>query len=149
MNCQKYHIRADTIAFMNTRIRVVAMVSLVAMAALAQEEKKTAPQYEMRMYVFGTLKRGPNAGKGDKAEQDKIQAGHMANIQKMAAAGKLIVAGPMGDDGDLRGIFIFDAKSVDEVKAMAEEDPAIKAGRLVLELHPWYAAAGLRVSGPK
>lgn len=72
----------------------------------------------------------------------------MANIRKMAAAGKLIVAGPMGDDTDLRGIFIFKAKSPDEVRAMAEEDPAIRAGRLVLELHPWFAAAGLRVNDP-
>ena len=70
----------------------------------------------------------------------------MANIRKMAAAGKLIVAGPMGDNTDLRGIFIFNAKSPDEVRTMAEEDPAIKAGRLVLELHPWFAAAGLRVN---
>jgi len=32
---------------------------------------------------------------------------------------------------------------------MVDEDPAVKAGRLVVELHPWFAAAGLRVNPPK
>ena len=131
------------------RHRLLALIPLTALLAAAADEKKPEPQYEMRVYVLGLLKRGPNACKGDKAEQDRFQEGHMANIRKMAAAGKLIVAGPMGDNGELRGIFIFDAKSVEEVKAMAEEDPSIQSGRLILELHPWYAAAGLRVNGPK
>lgn len=125
-------------------VLVAAAVLLFAQAA----DEKNPPQYEMRMYVLGLLKAGPNTS-GTKEEIAKIQEGHMANIKKMAASGKLLVAGPMGDRGELRGIFIFDAKTVDEVKAMAEEDPAIKAGRLVLELHPWYAAAGLKVSPPK
>ena len=73
----------------------------------------------------------------------------MANIRKMAATGKLIVAGPFSDDGDLRGVFIFKLKSVEEAKAMVDEDPAVKAGRLVVEFHPWFAAAGLKVDPPK
>ena len=129
----------------------VMITALLAGAGLlfAQAEAKPEPKYEMRMYVLGLLKKGPSSGTGTKEEAAKIQAGHMANIRKMADAGKLIVAGPMGDNGDLRGIFIFDAKTVDEVKAMAENDPAIQAGRLVLELHPWFAAAGLKVDLPK
>jgi len=65
--------------------------------------------------------------------------GHMAHIEKMADTGKLIVA----------GVFIFMLKSVDEARAMVDADPAVKAGRLVVELHPWFAVAGLRVNDPK
>ena len=124
---------------------------LLAAPLFAADEKpatKAEPQFEMTTYVLGFLKKGPNWGQGSKEESARIQDGHMANIRKMAAAGKLIVAGPMGDDTDLRGIFIFKAKSPDEVLAMCAEDPAIKAGRLLLELHPWFAAAGLRVNDP-
>jgi alpha-L-fucosidase 2 len=73
----------------------------------------------------------------------------MANIRRMAAAGKLTVAGPFSDGGDMRGMFIFNNTTMDEARALADTDPAVKAGRLVLELHPWYAGAGLRVNPPQ
>src|SRR5205807_3963595 len=126
----------------------LAHLLLIGLTVFAADEKKPEPKYEMRIYVLGLLRKGPNAGQGTKEEAEKIQEGHMANIRKMAETGKLIVAGPMGDNGDLRGIFIFDAKSPDEVRDMVNQDPAIQAGRLIVELHPWYAAAGLRVNGP-
>lgn len=121
---------------------------LLAGLVLNAADQKSEPKFEMRNYVLGLLRKGPNSAQGTKEEAAKIQEGHLANIRKMAEAGKLIVAGPMGDNGDLRGIFIFDAKSPEEVRDMINQDPAIQSGRLVVELHPWLAAAGLRVSGP-
>jgi uncharacterized protein len=126
---------------MRFRLAVLFAIS----AALLSGE----PKYEMGHYVMGLLRRGPNAGTGDQAERERIQEGHMANIRKMAATGKLIVAGPFEDNGDLRGIFIFQGVTVEEAKAMTDDDPAIKAGRLVVELHPWFAAAGLKMNPPK
>ena len=73
----------------------------------------------------------------------------MANINRIAAAGKLAVAGPFEDGGDMRGIFIFKDTTMEEAKALVAADPAVKSGRLVLELHPWFAGAGLRVNAPK
>ncbi len=107
------------------------------------------PKYEMTTYVMGLLRKGPKWTPEETAYTRGIQEGHMANIRKMAATGKLIVAGPFSDDGELRGVFIFKMKSVEEAKAMVDDDPAVKAGRLVVELHPWFAAAGLRVDAPK
>ena len=107
------------------------------------------PQYQMTTYVMGLLRKGPKWTAEDNAYTLSIQEGHMANIKKMAATGKLIVAGPFSDNGDLRGVFIFKLKSVDEARAMVDADPAVRAGRLVVELHPWFAAEGLRVNDPK
>jgi len=56
--------------------------------------------------------------------------------------GKIVIAGPMGDDGNLRGIFIMDCESVEEAKNLCETDPAIKKKRLLYEVHPWWAAKG-------
>lgn len=47
------------------------------------------------------------------------------------------------DDGDIRGIYIFDIESVEESQKMAESDPAVQFGRLILEIHPWYGSAGI------
>ena len=62
----------------------------------------------------------------------------MANIRAMWKARKLIVAGPMGDDGELRGIFIFRVPTAEDVQALIAADPAIRSGRLVAEIHPWW-----------
>jgi len=105
--------------------------------------------YDMTNYVVGFLRKGPNSTSESTPETRKIMEGHLANIRKMAAAGKLAVAGPFTDNGDLRGIFIFKNTTMEEAKALVAADPAVKSGRLVLELHPWYSAAGLRSNGPK
>ncbi len=62
---------------------------------------------------------------------------------RLAEEGSLIVAGPFLDDQDIRGIFIFDVRTVEEARRLAETDPAVKAGTLILELHPWYGSAAL------
>ena len=123
------------------------LLATLSFGLWAQEQK--APQYEMTTYIMGLLKRGPNATPGVTPESQRLQEGHMANIRKMADTGKLVVAGPFSDNGDLRGVLIFQNTSMEEAKAMVDQDPAIKAGRLVVELHPWFAAAGLRVNPPK
>lgn len=125
---------------------------LLAMVAVAQSQTAPAPkqeakvpQFNLETYQLGLLRKGPNHGTGTKEESDKVQAGHMANIQKMAKDGKLFAAGPMADDGDLRGIFIFKAASLAEAKALAAEDPAIKAGRLKLDLFTWMGPEAIGV----
>ena len=69
----------------------------------------------------------------------------MANIRKMFADGKLVVAGPFTDGGELRGIFILRVASMDEAKALTQDDPMVKAGHLNAEIHPWMAAKALSV----
>src|SRR5262249_47255229 len=84
------------------------------------------PQFDNEQYQFGLLTRGPKWTAENTPEIQKIQEGHMANIAKMAQAGKLFAAGPMLDNGDLRGIFVFNTESAEEAKAWAETDPAVK-----------------------
>lgn len=109
-------------------------------SALAKE--LGADEYGMKQYFMVFLKRGPKRDQ-DSVTIEEIQKGHMENIQKLAADGKLVVAGPFNDDGDVRGIFILNAASMQEAEAMVNEDPAVKSGRLVMEIHPWYGSAAL------
>jgi len=67
-----------------------------------------ADEYGMRQYVMAFLKRGPNRDR-DSLEMINLQRAHLDNIGKLAEAGKLSLAGPFLDDGDLRGIYIFNA----------------------------------------
>lgn len=105
-----------------------------------------AGEYEMTTYQVAFLRRGPAWTPGSTPELEKLQAAHLAHIGKMAESGKLIIAGPFSDGGDLRGMFIFRVDTLEEAKALAEQDPAVKAGRLVLEWHPWFAAKNIVVT---
>jgi len=127
----------DTIAHM-VRL-ILAFAGLTAVAAAQQ------PAYEMTTYVVGFLKKGPSWTAESTEETKKVQAGHMANIQKMADSGKLVLAGPFMDNSDIRGMFVFHGVTMDEAKAMTAEDPAIKSGRLVMEWRPWYSAKGIGI----
>lgn len=101
-----------------------------------------ADEYGMKQYVMAFLKRGPNRDRSPE-ETMQLQAAHLANIGKLAEEGKLVLAGPFMGDGDLRGIYIFNVKTVEEAEALTNTDPAIKAGSLEMELIPWYGSAAL------
>lgn len=94
---------------------------------------------------LGFLKRGPNRkeGDGETPEVQQLQKDHLANINRLAAMKKLVMAGPFGDDGDLRGIFVFRVASMKEAEDLTATDPMIKIDRLRLELHEWKVPAGI------
>jgi uncharacterized protein YciI len=106
-------------------------------------KRLNADEHGMKNYVMAFLKKGPKRDQ-DSLTALKLQEGHMANIQKMADEGKLIVAGPFTDNGDLRGIYIFNVETIEEAEILTKTDPAIQAGRLIMELHPWYGSAALQ-----
>jgi len=105
-------------------------------------QQLNADEYGMRKYVMAFLKTGTNRNQ-DSATVAKLQREHLDNIIRLADGGKLILAGPFLDGGDLKGIFVFAVATVEEAQALTETDPAVKAGRLAMELHPWYGSAAL------
>ena len=100
-----------------------------------------ADDYGMKNYVIAFLKRGRTKLSGEEAEQ--LQNAHLKNIMRLASEGKLVVAGPFGDDGDVRGIFILNAETVEEAQKLTQSDPAVQRGTLQFDLRPWYGSAAL------
>ncbi len=105
-----------------------------------------ADDYGMRKYVMALLKEGPNREQ-DSTTAAQLQRAHLDNITRMAEAGKLVIAGPFFDDWEVKGIYIFAVETIEEAEELTNSDPAIKAGRLIMELHPWYGSAGLMKIG--
>ena len=103
--------------------------------------RDSTPQYEMKQYWLTFLYKGSSRSQ-DSATAERIQAAHLANIGRLAREGKIIMAGPMGYDRDLRGLFIIDAKDSAEAASFIKTDSAIITGRLRFEIHPWWTAKG-------
>lgn len=93
-------------------------------------------------FVFGFLVRGPNRQQPE-AEAQEIQKGHLAYMEGLHQQGKLVMAGPFGDDGDWRGVVVYRVATLEEARQLAAGDPAVKAGRLVIEAHPWMTFKGI------
>ncbi len=127
------HTSADS--FYSSSIMEVEYDSLKA-------AKYGADDYGMKSYVIAYLKRGPNRDL-DSAESMDLQMAHLRNIDKMADEGKLVLAGPFLNDGEVRGLYIFNVATTEEAEELTNTDPAIKSGSLEMELVPWYGSAAL------
>ena len=103
-----------------------------------QEDDTT---YTMKKYFMVFLKAGSDRGQNEE-ESAKIQEEHLKHIGWMAEQGYVDIAGPFGDDGDVRGILVMRVPTKERAEELAAMDPAVKAGRLVMEIHPWWAAMG-------
>lgn len=105
-------------------------------------KKTSTPEKSARAY-FGFLYRGDKWTPEKTPATEELQRAHLANIMRLAGMKKLVVAGPFGDDTPLRGIFVFRAASIDEARELAATDPAVQAGRLKIDIHPWVVPEGI------
>lgn len=105
--------------------------------------KKNAKSGGPMIAYLAFLVRGNKWTPAQTPETEAIQKAHLANIGRLAEMKKLVVAGPFGDDGTLRGIFVFRVSSIDEARSLAATDPAVQAGRLQLQIHPWVVPDGI------
>jgi uncharacterized protein YciI len=103
----------------------------------------TAPP-GLEAYQLVILQRPEHQKDYPQEKLEEIQKGHLAHLGAMAEAGKLVVAGPFGDQPDpkLRGLALYRVGSLAEAKRLAEDDPAVKAGRLEVVVFTWYTQKG-------
>ena len=98
----------------------------------------------MKKYFICFLKTGPDRNQSE-AEAAEIQTGHLAHMDRLADQNKICIAGPFGDDGDIRGVVIYNVKTMEEAVKLTQQDPAVIAGRLTIEIHPWWAMKGAKL----
>lgn len=111
-------------------------------STFVMEEEDTT--YLMQQYYIVFLKRGENRDQ-DSATTAQLQEQHMAHLNRMANEGYMNLAGPFGDDGDIRGIAVYNTPTLKMADSLARLDPMVKAGRLDVEIHPWWAAKGSKL----
>ena len=98
-------------------------------------------KYLMQQYYLVLLKSGKNRNQ-DSATAARLQQQHMAHLNRMASEGYMSLAGPMGSEGDIRGISVYNTPTLEMADSLAKSDPMVKAGRLEVEIHPWWAEKG-------
>ena len=104
-------------------------------------DSKSGDTVLMQQYFIALLKSGPTRSQTEE-EAFKLQEAHLAHLQRMYEMGYADISGPFGDDGEIRGITIYNVPTLSMADSLANLDPMVKAGRLVIEVNPWWAAKG-------
>ena len=104
----------------------------------------TAPAIEFERFQLVILRSADNPPEISKDQINEIHQQHLAHLRAMGASGKLVAAGPFGDQQDksFRGLCLYRVGSLDEARTLAENDPAVKAGRMKVEVLTWYVEKG-------
>ena len=122
---------------------IALAVALLAAGTDSRAPVSPAPE-SLERYTLGLLVRGPAWTAGRTPHTDSIQAGHMANIVRMAKLGALVAAGPFEENTELRGVFVFEP-GTGGFDTLLAGDPAIASGRLECRLSTWVAPPGIGV----
>ena len=98
-------------------------------------------QFDRHTLVLLVLR--PDAPELTDEEADALQDRHLAFRAGLREQGHLIAGGPLVDQDDerLRGISIM-ACEPETARRLSNEDPAVKAGRLAVEVMTWMVPAG-------
>jgi uncharacterized protein len=98
---------------------------------------------ELESYTFVLLRRGRRADEYTDAELKEIQAGHLAFLDRMREEGHILLSGPFRDQEDetKRGFSIY-RTGLEETRRLTDDDPAIRAGRMSVEIMTWLTQKG-------
>jgi uncharacterized protein YciI len=116
-----------------------AALTLLALCAPPAGAKFESDQYQLVL-----LRSAAGAKELSKEDHAELFKGHIGHFKKMAVEGKMAVAGPFGDQDDktLEGLCLYRVGTVSEARTLAEQDPAVKAGQLKVEVMTWYVEKG-------
>ncbi len=99
---------------------------------------------DLEAFELVLLRTPENAPRYDDADLERIQAEHLAYHARLRESGQVVTNGPVRDQPDvsLRGLTFYRTGSLQESRRLAEADPAVRAGRLAVEIMTWYCAPG-------
>jgi uncharacterized protein len=92
----------------------------------------------LKQYFLGFLVKGEHWNDIEGEQAAELMPLHLAFLREQMEAQRYLVAGPVLDEGRLAGVMIIDAKDAADARALATMDPAVKAGRLAVEIYPTF-----------
>lgn len=101
--------------------------------------------------TFIFLNTGPERAKIKEMTQESVsqmQAAHVGNFSTQFNRGTLMAAGPLGDNGFIRGTVLLAVQTPEQVADCFKPDPFVQNGILAVEAHPWLVDV-MKFGAPK
>jgi uncharacterized protein len=101
---------------------------------------ESGPPDDFDQYQLVLLERSPEAPELDDEAGERLQRQHLGHFAKMRRAGLMTVAGPVSGDDIIAGICVYRADTPDRARELAQDDPAVRAGRFNVRVMDWFTA---------
>jgi uncharacterized protein YciI len=121
-------------------VGVFSATALLSLPAQAVEQAAPAMPANMVQVWLAVLLRGAAWTPEQTPEALRLQQQHVTYLDELATAGHTLIMGPFTDGGPIEGLVVLGVGSLEEATALMEADPAIKAQRIAIEIHPWWVA---------
>src|SRR5262245_26606662 len=107
---------------MSKRFSLIGVALMVAIASGAPEQspQKSEPQFKLVQFHMAVLKRGPKWSAAQTPEREKLRAEHFAYLKSLLESGQAVMGGPLTDNTDILGIYVFRATTADKEQAVSE-----------------------------
>lgn len=130
-------------------MRTFLLLTLCALTGIARAQRTfdvtiADSTYHMKQYWFVLYTKG-EAPPLDSAASAATLKAHLEHQEEQARRGLIQMGGPFGDNGDWRGLLLYDCETREEVEGYLKADPFVRAGQLKFEVHPWYGAIGTQL----
>ena len=101
----------------------------------------------LESYELVMLRRPTDATPYDDEALERIQTEHLAFHADLRANGTVVTNGPLIGQPDpaLRGLTFYRVGSMERAREIAEQDPSVRAGRLVVDVMEWLCPAGTMI----
>jgi uncharacterized protein YciI len=99
---------------------------------------------QLEAFELVILRRPADATEYDDQTLDRIQGEHLAYLGALRDAGHIVTNGPVLDQPDesMRGLAFYRTGSLQQTRRLAEQDPAVRAGRLAVDVMTWWWPPG-------
>lgn len=103
--------------------------------------------FDVRTIVY--LRRGSNPRDLGEEESTALHHAHLAHLAELGRRGLIAANGPLLEQSDetLRGMSVYTVDAA-EARRLAEQDPAVRAGRFRVDVARWAVAPG-RIAFPE
>ena len=99
---------------------------------------------DLEAFELVILRRPAGAPDLDDATAERLQREHLAFYDRLRSDGTVVTNGPVLDQPDeaFRGIGIYRTGSLEAARRVAEQDPLVAAGRIVVDVVTWWCRPG-------
>jgi uncharacterized protein YciI len=103
--------------------------------------------FDIRTIVY--LRRGTSPPELPEEESTALHHAHLAHLAELGRRGVIAANGPLLDQSDetMRGMSVYTV-DLAEARRLAEQDPAVRAGRFRVDVARWAVGAG-RIAFPE